>query len=483
MEHGHDEDNDLCPPDWARVAPGPPARPLLGHFLEFNRDRAGFLRNLAREYGDVAEFRLGPDRFFLLNHPDYIHDVLVTHQANFHKGRALTRAKRLMGEGLLTSEEEFHLRQRRLMQPAFHGQRIAMYARSMVERTARLTREWEDGIQLEVRHQMLRLTLGIVCQALFNTEVDGDTAEVGRAFSELMELAPFLLAPFSEHLEKLPLPQSIRFRRAKARLDRVVDKIIHERRQSGEDHGDLLSTLLASEDQQGGTGRMEDAQVRDECMTILVAGHETLSNTLAFTWYLLSQHPAIETKLHDEVDSVLGSRLPTLDDLARLPYTEMVLSESMRLFPPVWFLGRRVHDSQGFVRRAKPVRDAQRSAFLPQSGHVRSRTLDAGGARHAAPVRLLPVRGRRAPVHRRLVRVDRGPPGVGGRRPTMDDATCVGPPGRGRGCEHAQAKIRDAHDCAPAVMVARCVTCCEQPGGAMLEIPDSGPIGLRNDEP
>ena len=331
----------LALPIGARRAPCPPAMPLLGHLLEFNRDRAGFLRNLAREYGDVAEFRLGLDRFFLLNHPDYVQDVLITHQANFHKGRALTRAKRLMGEGLVTSEEGFHLRQRRLMQPAFHRQRIAMYADVMVQRASKLAHEWEDGAELNVRDEMTRLTLGIVCKVLFNTEADGDAAEVGEAFSEIMKLATFMLAPFSEYLEKLPLPQSIRLRRAKARLDRIVYRIIRERRQSGEDHGDLLSMLLSAEDHEGGTGRMEDQQLRDECMTLVVAGHETLSNALTFTWYLLSQHPAIEARLHEEIDSVLGDRLPTIEDLARLPYTEMVLAESMRVYPPVWFLGRR----------------------------------------------------------------------------------------------------------------------------------------------
>src|SRR2546422_3488982 len=155
---------NLALPIGERHAPGPPAMPLLGHLLAFNRDRAGFFTNLAREYGDVADFRLGPHRYFLLSHPDDIRDVLITHEPNFHKGRALTRAKRVMGEGLVTSEDAFHLRQRRLMQPAFHRQRIAMYARAMVERAARLADEWKDGTEVEMRAAMTRLTLGIVCK-------------------------------------------------------------------------------------------------------------------------------------------------------------------------------------------------------------------------------------------------------------------------------------------------------------------------------
>jgi cytochrome P450 len=209
----------------------------------------------------------------------------------------------------------------------------------MVDRAAHVARQWQDGSDLEIRSEMTRLTLGIVCKVLFDTEVEDDAAEVARGFSDLMELATFFLVPGSEFLEKLPLPQSIRFRRAKARIDRVVYRMIRERRQSGEDHGDLLSMLLVAETD--GSQRMDDQQVRDECMTIVVAGHETLSNALPWTWYLLSQHPAVEARLHEEIDSVLGDRLPTIEDLARLPYTEMVLAESMRVYPPVWFLGRR----------------------------------------------------------------------------------------------------------------------------------------------
>jgi cytochrome P450 len=324
-----------------RLPPGPRANPLLGNFLEFNRDRAGFLTHLAREYGDIVQFRLGLDRFVLLNHPDYVRDVLITHQANFHKGRALTRAKRLMGEGLLTSEEEVHLRQRRLMQPAFHRERLAVYGDAMVEQAARLTQQWQDGATVDIREEMTRLTLGIVCRALFNADVDREADAAAQAFSDLMKLAPFLLAPFSEYLEKLPLPQSWRFRQARARLDRIVFRIIRQRRESSQDRDDLLSMLLAAEDVEGGTGRMADQQVRDECMTLFVAGHETLANTLTWTWYLLSKHATIETRLQQELNSVLQDRLPTIEDLARLPFTEMVLSESMRLYPPAWFLGRR----------------------------------------------------------------------------------------------------------------------------------------------
>jgi cytochrome P450 len=325
----------------AQPVPGPQSWSPLGHVFEFNRNRALFFRRLASDYGDIVKFRLGFGEVFLLTHPDYIKDVLVTRQRAFHKGRALARAKRLMGDGLLTSEEEFHLRQRRLMQPAFHRERIAAYARTMVQHSAELSHEWQDGQTFDVRDETTRVTLAIVCRVLFDADARGDAADVGRAFSELMELASFLLAPYSEYLERLPLPQSIRFRRAKARLNRVVSRFINERRQAPGDRGDLLSTLLAAEDEDGPSGGMKDQQVHDECMTLLVAGHETLANTLTWTWYLLSQHPQVESTLQDELGTVLGGRLPTLDDLPNLPYTEMVLLEAMRLYPPAWFLSRR----------------------------------------------------------------------------------------------------------------------------------------------
>ena len=276
----------------------------------------------------------------MINHPDYIKEVLVTNNQNFIKGLALQRAKRLLGEGLLTSEGEFHRRQKRLAQPAFHRQRIASYSTVMTDYAAAASARWHDGETLDIAEEMMRLTLAIVGKTLFDADVESQAEEVGEAMSVVMDLFNTLTVPFFELLEKLPLPQMQRFKKARARLDRIIYRLIEERRRSGEDRGDLLSMLLLAQDEEGQSGGMSDVQVRDEALTIFLAGHETTANALTWTWYLLSQNPAAEAKLHEELQAVLGARIPTVDDFPRLRYTEMVLAESMRLFPPAWAIGR-----------------------------------------------------------------------------------------------------------------------------------------------
>jgi cytochrome P450 len=321
--------------------PGPKKQVIGGSLLAFRKDMVGFLERAARDHGDVAYFMLGPQPVYLLSHPDDIKDVFITHNRSFVKGRGLQRAKRLLGEGLLTSEGEFHTRQRRLAQPAFHRQRIASYAATMVECAAVARDRWHDGATLDISAEMMRLTLAVVGKTLFGADVESEADDIGRALSEVMALFEIATLPFAELLEKLPLPATRRFNRARARLDRTVLRLIAERRASGQDTGDLLSMLLLAQDEEGDGGGMTDEQLRDECMTLLLAGHETTSNALTWTWYLLSQHPEVEAKLHDEIDSALGGRVPTFEDLRRLPYTERVLAESMRLYSPAWVVGRR----------------------------------------------------------------------------------------------------------------------------------------------
>lgn len=327
----------------ARRPPGPRRRIPGEHMIAFRRDPLRFLSRLAREYGDASQFRVGPQVFYFLNHPEYVRDVLVTSHEKFHKGRALQRSKRLLGEGLLTSEGEHWQRQRRLAQPAFHRQRIHGYGRVMVEHAARFSGRWRDGETLAVSDEMMRLTLSIVGKTLFDAEVERDADEVGRALGEIMELFNYLMLPFAELMEKLPiLPPVRRFNRARARLDAIIYRIIGERRRDGRDHGDLLSMLMLAEDEEGGGARMSDEQVRDEAMTLFLAGHETTANLLAWTWQLLARHPEVERRLHEELDGVLADgRLPSIEDLPALRYTEMVVSESMRLYPPAWAVGRR----------------------------------------------------------------------------------------------------------------------------------------------
>jgi len=320
--------------------PGPKGKLLGGNFTDFRRNALSYLQDASREYGDVVFFRFGPQDVFFLNHPDYVKDILVTHHQSFMKGLALQRAKRLLGEGLLTSEGEFHRRQRRLAQPAFHRGRIASYGEVMTAYATRTASHWRDGETLDISQEMMRLTLAIVGKTLFDADVEAEADQIGAALTAVMELFDFLLLPFSELLEKLPLPHVRRFRKAKGRLDETIYRIIAERRRSNVDRGDLLSMLLSARDEEGDGGQMTDLQVRDEVMTIFLAGHETTANALTWTWYLLSQNPEVEAKLHDELDTMLDGRAPTFEDVPRLRYTEMVLAEAMRLYPPAWAIGR-----------------------------------------------------------------------------------------------------------------------------------------------
>ncbi|MFN0088422.1 MAG: cytochrome P450 [Blastocatellia bacterium] len=325
----------------AKQPPGP--KPILPgyNFMALRRDRIGFLTKLAKEYGEIAHFKLGSVPVYLLTNPEHIRDVLVTHNKLFMKGEGLQRAKRLLGEGLLTSEGEFHLRQRRLAQPAFHRQRIAGYAQTMVDCARRMREEWQPGETRDIAREMMRLTLAIAGKTLFGTDVIREADEIGAALQTAMEAFNRLTLPFSNLIEKLPLPSVRRFEQAKGRLDATIYRIIEERRAGKEDHGDLLSMLIQARDTEGDGRGMTDLQLRDEVMTIFLAGHETTANALTWTWYLLSQHPAEEARFHEEVDQTLAGREPAPEDYSRLAYTERVLAESMRLYPPAWIIGRR----------------------------------------------------------------------------------------------------------------------------------------------
>ena len=309
-----------------------------GHFRSFRKDPTGFLTRQAA-LGDVAYFRMGPQHGYSISHPELVRDVLVVNAQKFVKGRALQRAKVLLGEGLLTSEGRYHLRQRRMIQPAFHKDRIADYSRAMVEHAQRMSGCWTDGAVLDIDKEMMQLTLRIVASTLFSASVDDDADDVGKAMTTVTELFNFLLLPFSEWLQKLPIPHTRRFNKARETFNSIIFRMIDERRRSGEDKGDLLSMLLSARDEDD-SSLMTDEQVRDEALTLFLAGHETTANALTWTWLLLSQNPESESKLHAELDSVLGERLPTLDDMPNLKYTEFVLAESMRLFPPAWTVGR-----------------------------------------------------------------------------------------------------------------------------------------------
>ena len=314
-----------------------------------------FFTKLARTYGDVTSYRMSGEQLFLINDPKLIRDVLVTHNRNFTKSRGLERSKRLLGQGLLTSEGAFHLRQRRLMQPAFHRDRVAGYGDLMVGYADRMRRSWTDGATFDIAREMNRLTLSIVGRTLFDVDVEQQAATVGEALTAVMESFWMTMLPFGEVLERLPVPKLRRARMARARLDAIIYRMIADRRSSGGDRGDLLSMLLAAQDEDDGGG-MTDDQVRDEAMTIFLAGHETTANALTWTWFLLSSAPDVEARLHAEVSNALNGRLPSTADLPSLPFVERVVTEAMRLYPPAWIIGRRAIDEYRLNEYVVPPR-------------------------------------------------------------------------------------------------------------------------------
>lgn len=301
-------------------------------------------QHLADTYGRIAHYKLGWQHIVFINDPEFIREVLVNHPQEMIKERTQRRMKILLGEGLITSEGSFHMRQRRIAAPAFHRQRIAAYAQVMTERAALRRASWQNGQTIDIGAEMMQLALEVVARTLFNTDVTSDVLEINREVNVIMDLYNYLIAlPLAEAYLHAPLPGLTRFRRARARLDAVVHRMIDQHRSrasAGEaDNGDLLSMLMASRDEEGG-GRMTDDQLRDEIITIFLAGYETVANALTWTWLLLAQNPEPAKRFYAELDRVLAGRLPTLEDLPQLRYTEMVFAESMRLYPPAWAMGR-----------------------------------------------------------------------------------------------------------------------------------------------
>lgn len=324
--------------------------------LRMSRERLDLLRSMAEQHGDVSELTLGKQRIVLLTHPDDIRDLLVTNQRLFRKGQALERAKVLIGEGLLTAEGEQHLRQRRLVQPAFHRTRISAYAGAMTEAALQQQSTWRSGDTIDANRAMMLVTLDIVAATLFGATVGSGGNAIGKAMDDVFESFSIGYGPLTPLLDMLPTPKKRRFTKGKQLLDATIDRIIAERRSSGEDTGDLLSMLLHATDTEGDGGGMSDQQLRDEAITIFIAGHETTANALTWTWLLLARNPDAENALHAEVDRVLGDRLPTMDDLSQLPMTRAIIAESMRLYPPAYIIGRRSTEAYTVGGVAFPAR-------------------------------------------------------------------------------------------------------------------------------
>jgi cytochrome P450 len=317
--------------------PGPKPHFLIGNMPLASPDPLAVYGRWAREYGDIFYYRAGWIQVYFLNHPELIEFVLVRNHQNFQKDRVIRNSRWFFGDGLLTSEGEHWKRQRRLCQPAFHRERIASYASVMTNYAEQMLSHWQDGTIVDVHQEMMRLTLRIVVRALFDVEAE-ETEEISRSLNVMMRNstgARLILPPF---FRRLPTPQMFEFRRAVRKLDDTVNRIIDLHRRNEGDSGDLLSVLMEARDEDG--CGMDDQQLRDEVMTFLLAGHETTALALSWTWHLLSQDSQVEHNLHQELDRVLGGRLPTISDLSSLTYTGAIIKESMRLYPPAWSVAR-----------------------------------------------------------------------------------------------------------------------------------------------
>lgn len=311
----------------------------------FATDPTDHLLQVFREHGEFTSFMVGPTRFFLITGPELAREFLIEKAGSFEKSRKDVKIlSRMLGRGLVTNVGAFHKQQRKLSQPAFRKKRIATYADAMITQTQMMADQWREGQKVDMAEEMMRLTMYIVTKTLFDMDLSSEAEKVGHAIEVLQEVAnkelinPLVLPRW------LPLPLHRRAEKAKAYVDQLVDTMIEERRKEEregtfQDRGDLLSALIEAEDEEG--NRMDDQQLRDEVITLFVAGHETTSNALTWTWYLLSQHPEIEQKVFEEVDRVLGGRQITPDDVPELVYTQMVLKESIRLYPPAWILNVR----------------------------------------------------------------------------------------------------------------------------------------------
>jgi cytochrome P450 len=321
-----------------KLPPAPAASFLLGHTFPYLRDEVGYMTRAVREYGDLIRLRLGNLTTYIVVNPAHIEYVLKTHADNFIKDELTRWLIPLVGQGLLTSEGEFWRRQRRLIRPAFQLHEIQRYATVMVEHTERMLAGWHAGQVRNVHEDMMALALGIVAKTLFDAELEGEAKIVGESLETVMN---YFMSPMRwvGIREVLPLPSTLRYRRAIKRIDEIVYGFIRRRRESRRDPGDLLSHLLAARDDQGGGG-MTDRQLRDESVTLFLAGHETTALALTYAFNLLARSPEADSRLATELDQVLGGRAPCAADVPNLKYTEWVIRETMRLYPPAWGIGR-----------------------------------------------------------------------------------------------------------------------------------------------
>lgn len=332
--------DDIAVRDAGARPPGPIDLPLIGQSLNFARDPIAFLARVARKYGDIAYFRLGSVDVYFVSHPDLVREVLIAQRACFTISPLRERLCPVVGRGLFTSHGELHAQQRRLMQPVFRKSRIESYAGQMVALAGRARDRWADGAEIDAADEMMQLTLYIASKALFDHDIEGDSDAVSRNVTHLLEYFTRLVSPFFSLLLKLPLPSTLRFRKAVRDLDAVIYRMIEQRRAAGGSGDDLLARLMRAKDDET-QAQMTESQLRDELLTLLIAGHETTANLLAWTLFLLGQDPAVDARMHAEIRAVLAGRegfAPA--DCDRMPYARKVILEGLRLYPSGWFIGR-----------------------------------------------------------------------------------------------------------------------------------------------
>ena len=334
-------------PDIQWRAPGVPAGPSLAARVRsgelFRENAVDYLQGNARRFGDLVRFRALGREVLQFNHPELISEMLVRDAGHHHRNLVMQRSKSVLGEGLLTSEEPLHMRQRRLAAPAFHRARLHGYGEVIAQATQRIAESWTDGEVRDLHEDMLLLALRIVGRTLFSMEFEEDLPAIASAVDAFQNFLPLAFLPFPDLLQKLPIPSMRQIRQGKADMDRVIYGVIAERRADPGDRGDLLSMLLASVDTEEGSGaeaRMSDAQVRDECVTVLLAGHETTANALSFILWQVALNAEIQEQVAEEAERVLNGRLPTAEDYPQLTRTEQVIAEGLRLYPPVWVTSR-----------------------------------------------------------------------------------------------------------------------------------------------
>lgn len=321
--------------------PGPRGYPWIGVLPRMWADPLQFFLETAEIYGDISCLSFGSRSAFLLNHPDMIRYVLQDNNRNYRKSSTVKVVKQVLGKGLATNEGDSWLHQRRLMQPAFHRQKIAQLGELITAEIDSLLTRWQTqtNFVVDIHAEMMRLTLRLVLKTLFSHDVQNNVEELGRAWGEVLHYFNKQSWALIQLPDTLPLPANRRFHRSLQLLNQEVNRMITQRRQTPSDHEDLLGLLLAAQDEESSQG-MTDQQLRDEMMTIFLAGHETTANALAWAWYLLAQHPQVVTKLREELTAVLGNRPPTAADLPHLPYNRMVIDEVLRLYPPFWLIYR-----------------------------------------------------------------------------------------------------------------------------------------------